>query len=231
MEYSKGLTKLERAKNLLVSGIRNPLNALDSIRFYSRLRLRALNNPTFAEKVEKMFLPSNVMIMAILALASYMFIFAPGAHPSSVTIIAFLVSAAIGFGIMEVIKRKVTNPDTYNMTSLRLTILTLIIPLMLMQVVGLPQVFVFGATTLLILSPLMFVIRSKWKISGHMCTSTAMITIMSLFNGWFAALYVLIPVISWSRLKLNAHTTAQVVAGVLIGFLTPFTFSMLIPLA
>ncbi len=224
------LSRFGIVKNALSELAGRAESRLDVIRIKSRLATKA-DRTELAKKLEKMFLPSNFMIMSVLALASYIFIFAPGAQPSYLTILAFAASVGIGIAIMEVIKRKVTNPDTYNMTSLRLTVLTLIVPIMLMHFVGLPQVFVFSTLTLLILSPVMFVIRSKWKISGHMCTFAAMTTIMALFNSWFAALFLLAPIISWSRLKLKAHTIAQVVAGTALGFITPVTFSLLVPLA
>ena len=228
MKYSKGISKSDRIKGFISDAVKDPMGAFDSLNFALRLKLRSLNNPVFAKKIEGAFLPSNAIIMCVLALASYIFIFGPGAHPTFSTILLFMAFSSLSLVIMELISKKVTDPEKFNITSLRLTIISLIIPLMLMQTVGMPQMFVFSIITFLVMSPLVFVIRSKWKISGHMCTFTAITTIMSMVNGWFAALYLIIPVISWSRLKLRAHTRAQIIVGTLIGFFTPLTFSMVL---
>ncbi len=228
MKYSKGITKSDRIKGFISDAIKDPKGIVESVKFGLRLRLRSFNNPVFAKKIEGLFLPSNAIIMCILALASYIFIFGPGAHPTFSTIVLFMAFSSLSFVVMEFISKHVTDPEKFNITSLRLTIVSLIIPLMLMHTVGMPQMFVFGIITFLIMSPLVFVIRSKWKISGHTCTFTAITTIMSMANGWFAALYLIIPVISWSRLKLKAHTKAQVIVGMLIGFFTPLTFSVVL---
>jgi len=229
MKYSKkSFSKLGRIMNFMDDLMEDPVNTIETLNFSAKIKLRSMNNPMFAKKVESIFLPSNVVIMCVLALASYIFIFGPGAHPSFNTVLIFAVFASFCFGVMELIRRNTTDPEKHNIISLRLTIISLIVPLMLMQSMGMPNIFVFSIITFLIMSPLVYSIRSKWKISGHMCTFTAITTIMSLANAWFAALYIAIPVISWSRLKLKAHTRAQIIAGTLLGFLTPLTFSVML---
>jgi len=180
-----------------------------------------------AKRVEGLFLPSNVVIMSVLALASYIFVFGPGAHPTSSTLLLFTASSSFCFIIMELIRGYANESNKFNINSLRLTIVSLIIPLMLLRAVGLPQVFVFSTITFLLMSPLVYFIRSKWKISGHMYTFTAITTIMSMFSSWFTPLYLLIPVISWSRLKLKTHSAAQVLAGAALGFIMPYTIASL----
>lgn len=193
-------------------------------------RLKEKNNRAFAKKIENMFLSSNVIIVSLLMLASYTYILGPGVNPSRFTIGLFLVFSVFSLFLMEAINKRTSDPNEYNINLIRITLISVPIALIVMHTVGLPSIFVFVVTTFMVMSPLVFFIRSKWKISGHMCTFTAMTTIMSMMNGWFAAFYIVLPVISWSRLKLNAHTRAQVIAGVLLGFLTPLTFSILIPL-
>jgi len=189
--------------------------------------LRAfLHSAEFAKKVENTFLASNTVILSVIALASYIFIFGPGAHPTSETLIVFLGFSGIGFVAMDLIGRYANEPDKFNIRSLRLSIVALIIALMLMRSVGMPQVFVFGVISLLIMSPLAYVVRSKWKISGHLYTFTAIATIMSMVSAWFTPLYLIIPLISWSRLKLHVHTTGQIIAGALLGFTVPVTLAL-----
>ena len=193
-------------------------------------RLKEKNNRAFAKKIENMFLSSNVIIVSLLMLASYTYILGPGVNPSKFTVGLFLVFSVFSLFLMEAINKRTSDPNEYNINLIRITLISVPIALLVMYTVGLASIFVFVVTTFMVMSPLVFFIRSKWKISGHMCTFTAMTTIMSMMNGWFAAFYIILPVISWSRLKLNAHTRAQVIAGVLLGFFTPLTFSILIPL-
>lgn len=187
-----------------------------------------LTSEQFAKKVESTFIASNTVILSVLALASYIFVFGPAAHPTAETLILFLGFSAAGFVMMDLIGRYANEPEKFNIRSLQLSIVALVASLMLMHAAIVPQIFVLSIISLLIMSPLIYVIRSKWKISGHMYTFTAVTTLMSMVSGWFSALYLLIPLISWSRLKLNAHTFGQIVAGALLGFVVPVSIALLI---
>ncbi len=56
-----------------------------------------------------------------------------------------------------------------------------------------------------------------WKISFHMAANTTAAILMNfLFNWKLSFLYVLIPLIFWSRLKLKKHTVAQLIAGFVV---------------
>jgi membrane-associated phospholipid phosphatase len=224
---------LEKAKKW-VDGIKaarkDPERAIESLEFKTKLKLRSMNNDIFAKKLESIFLPSNVIIMALLALTSYIFILSPTANPTFRTVLWFMVFSSWALVAIEYIRMNVDDPDKYNEMSLRVGLVGLIPPLMLMVTVGLPQILVFTVITFMMMLPMIYVIRSNWKISGHMCTYTAMSTIMAMINGWFAPLFLMIPVISWCRIKLKAHTAAQVFVGTLLGFVIPYTIAFLLPM-
>lgn len=231
MKYSRNVSVVGKVKDFVNEFIDGPDEAMHSLNFDLKLKLRSMNNSAFAKKVETIFLPSNVVIMALLALFSYVFMFGPGSHPNFITFIQFMLFSSLCLGVMEVIRIKAAGDiEKYNINFLRISLISLIIPLMLMQTVGMPQVFVFSTITFLIMTPVIFVIRSKWKISGHMCTFTAASTIMSLVSSSFAPMFLMIPLISWSRIKLRAHTAKQVFVGTLVGFAVPYTFAFLLPL-
>jgi membrane-associated phospholipid phosphatase len=66
-----------------------------------------------------------------------------------------------------------------------------------------------------------------WKMSGHMTFSTTLFaTLLYLFPNTPALmfLFLLTPLIAWSRIALNKHTLTQVVIGTLI----PLSISILI---
>lgn len=57
-----------------------------------------------------------------------------------------------------------------------------------------------------------------WKISGHMTYSTFLFaTLIYLFpSPYLYLLFIFTPLIAWSRIQLQKHTLAQVVAGTLV---------------
>jgi len=56
-----------------------------------------------------------------------------------------------------------------------------------------------------------------WKISFHMAANTAAAILLNFIFDWkLPFLYLLIPLIFWSRLKLKKHTVAQLLAGFLV---------------
>lgn len=64
----------------------------------------------------------------------------------------------------------------------------------------------------------MTLINLSWKISGHTAGLTAPLVALSVGFGWITApLYILVPLVAWSRVVLGAHTTGQVIAGSLLG--------------
>ena len=232
MMYTKHeCTRSDKVKESLMAACKDPRGAMESAVFGAKLKIRSLNNPMFAKKVEDIFLPSNVVIMSLLALSSYMFIFGPGANPSMSTILWFIVLSAWSLVVMELIRRNVGDPSQHNGISIRVSVVGLIIPLMLMQTIGIPPLMTYIVITFLVMSPVLYAIRSHWKISGHMCTYTSMATILTMITSWAAPLFLLIPVLSWSRMKLKAHDAKQVFAGTLVGFVMPYVFALMIPMA
>ena len=85
--------------------------------------------------------------------------------------------------------------------------------------------FMIGATMLNIL---VFGINFFWKISSHMASIgalTGMMVGLSYFLGAFyfsfiAATLIVSGLVAFARLKLEAHTPAQVYAGFILGFMT-----------
>jgi membrane-associated phospholipid phosphatase len=65
---------------------------------------------------------------------------------------------------------------------------------------------------------MMMVITLRWKISIHASSLGGVATILTvLYGAVMLPLFVLLVLVSWSRVALRRHTTAQVVAGSLTG--------------
>jgi membrane-associated phospholipid phosphatase len=63
-------------------------------------------------------------------------------------------------------------------------------------------------------------ITTVWKISIHCAVAAGSVTILTLlFGPWLMPAYLLVALTAWSRVVLKDHTTAQVVAGSVLGAL------------
>jgi membrane-associated phospholipid phosphatase len=61
-------------------------------------------------------------------------------------------------------------------------------------------------------------ITTVWKVSIHCAVAAGSVTIMTLlFGPWLVPAYLLVALTAWSRVALKDHTTAQVIAGSLLG--------------
>src|ERR1700722_913985 len=61
-------------------------------------------------------------------------------------------------------------------------------------------------------------ITTVWKISIHCAVAGGSVTILTLlFGPWLVPAYLLVALTGWSRVALKDHTTAQVIAGSLLG--------------
>ena len=61
-------------------------------------------------------------------------------------------------------------------------------------------------------------ITTVWKISIHCAVAAGSVTILTLLLGpWLLPAYLLVALTGWSRVTLKDHTTAQVIAGSLLG--------------
>jgi membrane-associated phospholipid phosphatase len=114
-------------------------------------------------------------------------------------------------------------PPYFTTISLLFGILFLLITTLNIEALALTRV----SLNIFIVSSVITLITFFWKISGHMTYSTILfITLVYLFPSTPALmfLFVLTPIIAWSRIVLNKHTLTQVILGTLI----PLSISILI---
>ncbi len=191
--------------------------------------LRAMDTTSFAKKVEDYFIPSNVFIRTIIALVSYMFILGPSAKPTVGSVLLFFSFMTVAFIAMDIIKKKSTDKEKFDINLMKAVFVAMPVALFIAKAAGMPSAFMFAIFTFMVIVPAIFLINSNWKISGHMCMFAAMTTILSMVNVLlFAPMFLMLPLISWSRLKLRAHTKSQIIAGMTIGLVVPLVFSVII---
>jgi len=90
--------------------------------------------------------------------------------------------------------------------------------LILLAVFGAPHELTWYFGCLLGSVAVLAAITIVWKISIHCAVASGAVTILSLiFGPWVTPAYALVALVAWSRVALKDHTTAQVLAGVVLG--------------
>ena len=66
-------------------------------------------------------------------------------------------------------------------------------------------------------------VRTICKVSAHTAGTSFMFAIASMFGHALLSMFALIilPIVSWSRLKLKRHTLMQVIVGIILGIVIP----------
>lgn len=73
-------------------------------------------------------------------------------------------------------------------------------------------------------------ITTVWKISIHCAVASGSMTMLALvFGAWLTPAYALVALTAWSRVVLRDHTTAQVIAGAVLGALAAVVSYAIIP--
>lgn len=100
-----------------------------------------------------------------------------------------------------------------------LALVSIVTGLVLLAVLGAPAaVTVFGVVTVAVLTTV-GVVNLGWKLSGHAAVvATCAVVVLIAYGPWSLVLTAPIGLWTlWSRVRLGAHTPAQVVAGALVG--------------
>lgn len=70
---------------------------------------------------------------------------------------------------------------------------------------------------------LITLINKHWKISAHSMGIAGPVAAFSLIEGFYSLLFIpLMFIIAYSRVTLKCHTTLQVIAGLLFGFISTY---------
>ncbi len=173
-----------------------------------------MDQKRFAELVERIFFPSNVGIATGIIILVYLI---NGGNIVN-NIIAFLVSTMAYFLAIGYFKWKF---DEENQQYVSATVTATLVFAILNLFIKISFEFSFAMFCIFTLSIIGLIIRPRWKISGHTIAITTACTFLSIIDSMFFPLYILCPIIYWSRLKLKRHTPAQVVAGIILGLTAP----------
>jgi membrane-associated phospholipid phosphatase len=92
---------------------------------------------------------------------------------------------------------------------------------LIMLLAGAPKLILIVVAAGALQLSCMLLITLRWKISGHCTAATGLVVLaLALFGENLLPLTLIIPLIAWSRIRLNRHSLAQTVAGVFLGAVT-----------
>lgn len=81
-----------------------------------------------------------------------------------------------------------------------------------------PQTMIALIAAMLVTLAALLAVTPAWKISVHAAVSSGSVAMLAMTYGpWVLLTYVLVAVVSWSRVELKDHTLAQVLAGAAVG--------------
>jgi membrane-associated phospholipid phosphatase len=81
-----------------------------------------------------------------------------------------------------------------------------------------PRAMTGYLAAMLVTSAVITAITFAWKISVHCVVASATVALVALTYDTVVLLgFALVALVAWSRVRLRAHTTAQVIAGALLG--------------
>ena len=107
---------------------------------------------------------------------------------------------------------------TQRLRPLLLIIMNTIFWLIVFYVMDSPKYLIVLAGSCLILVVLMFLITLFWKMSGHGAAAGGICVVsLSLLGELAIPFTVLIPIIAWSRVRLERHSISQTLVGFLLG--------------
>jgi membrane-associated phospholipid phosphatase len=93
-----------------------------------------------------------------------------------------------------------------------------VLGVLLMLIFDAPDLLIAFGVMGVVLSGLLFLINSYWKISGHSTAISSLSVFFVATLGWSALpTLVMIPLVAWARIKTHSHTLWQTVAGTMVG--------------
>jgi len=164
--------------------------------------------------IENVFFPVNITMIAAVTLILYLI----NSSYSVNHLMIFLVSLSVFLFVFRFSKKVKSETKKYSYAS-SLALIVFIILLYFFQV---SKEFLFGGLTVFFSNFIIHFIRDTWKISAHVLTYTIFCTTLSIINTNFIFLFVFLPFVIWSRLKLKRHNMLQIFTALVLGIIIPF---------
>jgi len=167
-----------------------------------------------AGAIEKLLFPSNIIIMGAVLLLIYL-----RDEPGFISNVLTFLSSLLVYGlVIYLFKKRMRDENKLYCIGALSALLAFLLCYCFLK---LSKEIVFGAISLLLVTLIIYTVRPRWKISGHTTALMGVWTTLLLVDSIFLPLGVLSPLVIWSRLKLKAHTPAQIIAGAMVGSSVP----------
>lgn len=101
---------------------------------------------------------------------------------------------------------------------LGLAAVSVLVGLAVLALAGAPRAIVALQVAVLVTVLVATTVTLWWKVSFHVAVVAAAACVLTLLGGgWWALSWLAVPVVGWARLRLVAHTLAQVIVGGVLG--------------
>ncbi|WP_377247322.1 hypothetical protein [Phytohabitans kaempferiae] len=147
-------------------------------------------------------------------------------------LLAVLFTAAVPYAIVGVAVRRGQLTDHHigvreqRRAPLLLGLLSCLAGLAALAWLGAPRPLVAAVTVILVVGVVVTAVNQVWKLSVHAATAAASAQMLVVaFGRWMVPFFAVVALIAWSRVRLDAHSPAQVAVGAIAGaLLTPPVF-------
>jgi len=182
-----------------------------------------MNRKEIAEWIEKIFFPSNTIILASLILLIFF-----RNDPNFMNgFIIFMLTLFPSYASIYVMKRYIKDVTMLYLIGTIIATFSFILSITFLTPFNELIYFAYSLfSTMLSFS----LIRIKWKISGHVTVATFISTALTLVYGNLLIFYTICPIIAWSRLELKEHDIPQIIVGTLLGLTIPIILFNVSPL-
>lgn len=176
---------------------------------------------SFAVLISRLFEPLLISIVLLSMVFYRAQVPTPTLVYQSLVILVFMVIIPVGLLLRALKKKTISNWDISNRKE-RVGALAVFLGifvigtglLSLFSVSSITQFFLYLFVVLL----MFFLITTFYKMSGHLTVFSLFITYLyHVVGGYSVLLFLLLPLLAWSRVVLKRHTVSQVITGTIFG--------------
>jgi len=195
--------------------------------YYSRLTEYTIVSPEWKDRwarlISGVFSPLSIAVAAV-AIAGYAI-----NNESVLTWIALYIALSIlppAIYIMYLVRKGIVTDFHLNVRQERtqpflIMAINTAVVFLVMLLAGAPELILIVIAAAVLQLSCMLLITLRWKISGHCTAATGLVVLaLALFGEDLLPLTLIIPIIAWSRVRLNRHSFAQTVGGIFLGAIT-----------
>jgi len=182
--------------------------------------MNQLVNDASARMIERIFFPSNTIIAGGILLLIYL------RNEAIILndVLAFTVAILVFGVLLGLLDKAAIDKNKRYFAGALSAILAFFVCYSLFE---LSREMVEGGFCLLTISLFVYAVRPKWKVSVHMTVLVTVSAALSLLDWVFIPLILPTPLVIWAKLRMKAHTVAQLIVGGIVGLLVPLVIHSL----